>query len=93
MTRARKVSEVIAVIAVYRWVPAVGPTVLKFGRQPTVSALGLPGIVLHSRVDATDGRSISLDDPIKYSLRFWEMSSTGQQNSADFREFRRISGL
>ena len=73
--RPEPVSEVLAV---YRWVLAVGPTVLKLGRQPTVTSLGLSGIVLRPRVDATDGQSISLDDPIKYNLRFWEMSPRGQ---------------
>jgi hypothetical protein len=48
------------VLAVYCYVLAVGPTVLKFGRQPTVTSLGLTDIGLLSRVDATDGRSISL---------------------------------
>ena len=70
--------QVSEVLAVYRWVLAVGPMVLMLGRQPTVTSLGLFGIVLLPGVDATDRQTISLHDPIKYNLRFWEMSSTGQ---------------
>ena len=53
----------------------------------------LSGIVLLPTVDAADERSISLDDALNYNLRFGEMSSTGQQNAADSREFGRISRL
>jgi hypothetical protein len=73
--RPEKVSEVLAV---YRWVLAVCPMVLKLSRQPAVTRLGLFGIVLLPRVVATDRQSISLHELLKYNLRFCDMSSTRQ---------------
>jgi len=81
--RPEKMSEVLAV---YRWVLAVRPMVLKLGRQPTVTALASMPMVLLPRVDATDERSISLHKSSKYNLRFWEIPSMRPENSADFWE-------
>jgi hypothetical protein len=69
-----------AVIAVYRWVLAVCPMVLKLGRQSSVTSLGFFSIVLILGVDATDRRSFSLHAPSKYTLRFWAMSSSEPEN-------------
>ena len=44
----------------------------------------LSGIVLLPTVDAANERSISLDDPLNYNLRFGEMSSTRQKNQPIF---------
>jgi hypothetical protein len=81
------------VIAVYRWVLAVCPMVLKLSRQSTVTSLGFLSIVFFLRAKATDTRSISLLDPIKDNLGFGDVKSCGPENSGFFCGFCRLGGL
>jgi hypothetical protein len=71
-TRARKKT---GVIAVDRWFLAVCPLMLKLGRQSPVTRLVSRASPNFSRARATDIRSISTLDRMKYVPRFADVSS------------------